>query len=203
MYRALVMLGISGLGVAAGVFSLRVAREAPAYSFAGASVLGATALVGVGCALIACGLGFWARRPGSRFALLLGAAGFAWFLLEWINPGIGSPIAFSIGLVLYAICAPLVAHAVLAYPGGRLSSRVDRGVLVVAYAGSLIVLCLACARVRPGGSGVFAVPSQPAAGLRAGLGFDDLNRVGVWLGVVWAFALAVLVALKLATAVRG
>ena len=39
------------------------------------------------------------------------AAGFAWFLPEWNNPGVGSSLAFTVGLCLYAACPPLVAHA--------------------------------------------------------------------------------------------
>src|SRR6266511_4957142 len=133
MSRRAIVLGVCALGVATGVFALHVAREEPELAFAGASAAGAATLLGVGWALIGCGLAFWIRRPNSHFGLLLTTAGFAWFLLEWNNPEIGSSLAFTIGLVLYAACPPLVGHAVLAYPGVRLSSRAERCVLAVAY----------------------------------------------------------------------
>ena len=69
-----------------------------------------------------------------RFGPLLTAAGFAWFLPEWNNPAIDSSLAFTIGLCLYAACPPLVAHAVLAYPSGRLGSHTERGVASLTWA---------------------------------------------------------------------
>ena len=91
-----------GLGLGAG--SLAIARSAPGGSLAGASTASAVALVGVGWALIACGVVAWARRPLSRFGVILVAAGAAWFVVESNNPGIGSPILFTIGLLVYAAC---------------------------------------------------------------------------------------------------
>src|SRR5687768_7728386 len=116
MQRAAIVLTVSVLGVAVGVLSLDVARDDPGYWFAGDSILGVAALLGAGCALVGCGLAFWWRRPDSLFGPLLAAAGVAWFLPELNNPGAGSSLAFTAGLTLAAACAPLVGHAVLAYP---------------------------------------------------------------------------------------
>jgi signal transduction histidine kinase len=191
-----IALLVAGLGIATAALSLTAAQHAPAYSFAGTSVSGRVALVGTGLASVAAGLASWVRRPGSSFGPLLAAAGFAWFLLEWNSPGITSSLGFTAGLVLYAACPPFVAHAALVYPGSRLHSRMERIAVATAYGGTLLVLgllptlffdpvaeCGDCARnlilVRGGNRAA-----------------DGLTTAGLWLGVVWAFALALLVALK-------
>jgi hypothetical protein len=121
MGRWTIAVGVAALAIVAGAFTLDVARDHPSFWFAGSTDFAGAALLAAGWALIACGLAEWLRRPESAFGPLLAAAGFAWFLLEWNNPGIGSAFAFTIGLVLYASCPPLVAHAVLAYPGAGLA----------------------------------------------------------------------------------
>jgi signal transduction histidine kinase len=192
-----VALAIAGLGIATAMVSIRVAQRDPAFSFAGPSALGEIALLGAGLGLVAAGLSFWLRRPGSSFGLLLVAGGFGWFLLEWTGDGVASSLAFTAGLVLYASCPAFVGHAVLAFPGGRLFSRPERIVVAAAYAATLLVLgllpalvfdpvaegCSACARNL-----LLVSAHNPAA--------DHLVRIGVWLGVAWAFALALAVVLK-------
>jgi signal transduction histidine kinase len=198
MGRKAIALVIAALGIGVGAFSLDVASGDSGYWFAGASTLEGVALLAAGWALIGCGLVSWLRRPESRSGPLLIAGGFAWFLPEWANPGVGSALAFTIGLCMYAACPPLVAHAVLGYPGGRLRSPAERVALGVAYAGALVVLgllptlffdwqargCNACP------SNVLAVSNQEVL-------WSDLNRVGVYLGLAWASALAALVIVRL------
>jgi len=185
-------------GLAFGVVSLAIARSAPDYGFVGSSLWSGAAALVAGWALIAVGLIAWARRPSSQFGLLLAAGGFAWFILEWNNPGMGSAFGFAVGLVLYAVCPPLIAHAGLAYPSGELS-RLDRVVLVGAYVGAGLVLGLLAALVfDPASQGCGQCPRNlllvdDDPGL-----FSRLNRVGVQLGLGWSFALIVLLALQLA-----
>ena len=120
-------------GAALGAASVLFGRGDPDLAFAdsGASI-GVELLAGY--ALIACGLMSRRRAPSSRFGLLLVAGGCSWFLLEWNNPGVGSPLVFTIGLVLYAAAPPLVAHALLIYPAASLG-RLEREVLALAYGG--------------------------------------------------------------------
>ena len=106
------------------------------------SWVGAVAELTAGWALIAAGVAETWRRPASRAGLLLAGAGIGWFFVEWNNPGLGSPAAFTFGLIASALAAPLVAHAALAYPAGRLASRLDLCVLVFAYAGAGLVMGL-------------------------------------------------------------
>lgn len=199
MRRAAIAVGVSALAIGAGVFSLHVARDDPGFWFAGESGTAGVALLVAGWALVACGLTFWLRRPANRFGPLLAAAGFAWFLLEWNNAGIGSSLAFTVGLYLYAACPPLVAHAALAYAGGRLSSHVERGVLAVAYVGSLAILGALPALVfDPDAQGCAQCPRNLIHVADSADGVRDLNRAGVYLGLAWGLALAVLLSVKLA-----
>jgi signal transduction histidine kinase len=202
--RIVVAVGLAVLGVAVGLASLVVARDDPGYSLAGASALAAAALLGTGWALIGVGVVSWLRRSDSRFGLLLAAAGFAWFAPEWNNPGVGSAAAFTLGLCLYTACPPFAAHAVLAYPSGPLASTVERVLVVSAYLGSLLVLGLAPALFfDPQAHGCNDCPQNLFLVTdRADLA-EDITRAGVYAGVVWSLALALLIAARLATATSG
>jgi signal transduction histidine kinase len=200
MRRPLFALGVAVLGLAAGLYSLHVARADPAFWFAGGSGVDGAAFLAAGWAAIGSGIAFRLRRPDSRFGPLLAAAGLAWFLLEWNNPGIGSALAFTVGLVIYASCAPVAAHAVLAHGAGRLRSHVERATVSLAYAGAVLLVGLLPA--------LFYDPSSPAQGCsecprnlvlvsdRPQL-VEDLTRIGIYFGAGWAAALVVLAAWRL------
>ena len=74
------------------------------------------------------------------------------------------PWSFTAGLALYAAAPPVVAHAMLAYPDGRVRWRPGRAGLALAYAGAVL-----CARhpgrrgFRSRRRGLCPVPAQPAA----------------------------------------
>jgi signal transduction histidine kinase len=188
-------------GLALGAFSLAIARDDPAFLFAGASLGGAVALLGAGWALLACALVFWGRRPGNAVGPLLVAASCAWFLAEWDNPEAGSAVVFTIGLVLYAACAPLVGWAMLAYPGGRLASWEERVAVALALAGAVLVLGLLPALVFDPTTGacgqcpdnLLLVADEPGL-------FADLNRVGVHLALAWSLLLIAVACWKVARA---
>ena len=175
-------------GLALGVFSLAIARDDP-FSFAGTSLGGAVALLGAGWALLACGLAFWGRHPGNAVGLILVAASGAWFVAEWDNPGVGSAIVFTVGLVLYPACPPLVAWAMLAYPGGRLVSWGERVSVAIALAGAVLVLGLLPALFDSATFGCLQCPDNLLlVSDDPGL-VDDLNGVGVHFGLAWSLML--------------
>ena len=203
--RGAIVSGVVAAGLAAGIYSLVVARDDAVYSFTGTSAARGAALLAAGWALIGCGLAYWLRRPRSPFGPLLAAAGFAWFLTEWNNPEIGSSVAFTTGLVFYGlVCAALVGHAVLAYPGGRLHSAPERVAVVLAYAGSLIVLGLLPALFfDPAAQGCSQCPRNLLLVAGRPSFVQDVDRFGVYLGLAWALALAILAGVKVARVPSG
>src|SRR5215813_4374756 len=74
-----------------------------------------------GFALLFLGLMAWSRRPGSRAGAVMAAAGFAWFLGTLWAPAV------------FWHRGPL-AQLLVCYPDGRLSSRLQRVGVGVAYA---------------------------------------------------------------------
>jgi len=194
-------LALGALGAGFGLLTLAEARSAPGGSFGGASWVGAVAELGAGWALIAAGVAESWRRPASRAGLLLAGAGIGWFFADWNNPGLGSPAAFTFGLIVSALAAPLVAHAALAYPAGRLDSRLDVCVLVFAYAGAGLVLGLLPALFfDPGRQGCGLCPAnlvlvRSEPGLAGGL-----QRAGLAFGLAWAVALVAAGARRLGSA---
>jgi signal transduction histidine kinase len=194
-------LALGAVGAGFGLLTLAEAWSAPGGSFGGTSWVGAVAELAAGWALITVGVAESWRQPASRAGLLLTGAGIGWFFAEWNNPGLGSPAAFTFGLVVSALAAPLVAHAALAYPAGRLDSRLSLAAVVFAYAGAGLVLGLFPA--------VFFDPGRQGCGLcpanlvlvhsEPGL-VDGLLRAGLALGLVWAAALVAAGAVRMATA---
>jgi signal transduction histidine kinase len=186
-------------GLALGVFSVLIARADPAFSFAGTSVGGAVALLGAGWVLLTFALAHWGRRPGNAVGPLLVAASCAWFIAEWDNPGVGSATIFTIGLVLYAACAPLVAWATLAYPSGRLTSWPERVAVSVALAGAVLVVGLLPALFfDPATRGCVQCPDNLVLVSDEPDLFDSLSRVGVRLGLAWSLILIVMAGWRLA-----
>jgi signal transduction histidine kinase len=186
MTRAL-RFAVLAAGLALGVFSLAVARGEAGSSFGGSSAFaGATELV-TGYALLAVGFTAWRRPRQARLGAILIAASFAWFLLEWNNPAAGS-VVFTTGLVLYAAAPALVAHAMLAYPDGRVGRRPGRLVLALAYVGSVLVLGLLAAAVfDPASQGCAQCPRNLLlAGGGSSSAYGSVNRAGVYLGLAWS-----------------
>jgi signal transduction histidine kinase len=181
------------LGAAAAV----IAHGNPDHAVANTTALIAVELL-AGFSVIACGLESWRRRPGRCFAAVLAAGGCGWFLLEWNNPGVDSPVVFTIGLVLYAAAPPLIAHALLAYPAGPLR-RLERAVVAAAYGGSLLLLGLLPAVVfDPAAEGCSECPRNLALIHGNASLYEDFNRAGIYLGVAWTAAAVALLGWRLA-----
>lgn len=174
--------------LALGVLSLDVARGSPEFTFASTAV-GGVALVGAGWSLAAAGAVWTLSRQGAVLGPLLVAAGAAWLVAEWGNPGSGSDLVFTVGRLFVAACPPCVAWAALAYPAGRLGTTAARLVVGVAFAafvgllgvGSALLfdpaaeLCSRCPR------NLVLIRSDPAA-------VDSLSRLGFLAGAVAAAA---------------
>jgi signal transduction histidine kinase len=144
-------VAVGGLGLAAGVATLAIARDDPGDAYAGDSVADGALELAAGWSAIVAGLAARDRR----FGRLLVAAGFAWFAREWANPGVGSPLVFTAGLLAVAACAPFVADAAVRPPRGVLA----RAAVVAAYiAGIGLLGLLATATFDPAAQGCLACP---------------------------------------------
>jgi signal transduction histidine kinase len=82
---------------------------------------------------IAIGVVVWLRRPDTRTGMLLTAFPIASLAadLDIVFPA--SPTAITAAFACESLGAAFLVHAVLSYPTGRFSSRLDRGFVVFAY----------------------------------------------------------------------
>jgi signal transduction histidine kinase len=86
----------------------------------------------VGASLLGGGLGSWRTRPGNRIGPVMVLTAFAWFasLLTVAN----DPALYTVGeAVQYAFIVGFV-YLVLAFPSGRLQTRLDRALVAAALA---------------------------------------------------------------------
>jgi signal transduction histidine kinase len=195
----LARFGLGALAIAFGAASLAVARHDPGGSFAGSSVRDGILELAAGLSLVVAGLAFWSRRHGNRFGPLLAAAGFAWFLPEWSNPGVGASPMFTLGLVGFVACPPLVAHAALLYPRGRVGSRLERGVVAAGYAAAVGLLgILSTVVFDPAAQGCLACPANLALVDGDAGAYEDFMHWGLRAGLVATIALAAVVVWRLA-----
>ena len=192
MTRAL-RFAVLAAGLAFGVFSLAVARRGAGYSLGGGSVLTGAAELIAGYALLAVGLAAWMRPRQARLGAIVVAASFAWFLAGWATPGAGSAVVFTAGLALYAAAPPVVAHAMLAYPDGRVRWWPGRAGLALAYASAVLVLgILAAAVFDPAAEGCAQCPRNLLL-VDGGSGmYQGLNRAGLYLGLACSLLLILL-----------
>ena len=87
----------------------------------------------VGLVFLGVGTFVWARQPDGRLmGRLLSAVGVTWYLgdLQFF----GNPLLFRIGFWLYHLSPAVLAQLLLSYPDGRLTRRIERFVVVAAYA---------------------------------------------------------------------
>ena len=93
--------------------------------------------VGIGVAWIAAGLMALWRRPANRIGMLMAAVGFLWFVpnLDWWH----TPAAYILVRFFGDLYLAVAVHMVLAFPSGRLASRIECVVVVAAYADAFIV----------------------------------------------------------------
>jgi signal transduction histidine kinase len=123
--RFLVALGGIALGLVA--YSVQVDNLGPA-----TTTLRASSGVAAAWAFLAAGFATWSQRPGNRLGTLMVATCFALLArqLRYTHDALGFTTFFAFGEVGYA----LVAHSALAYPSGRVTDRMERHFVRIAYA---------------------------------------------------------------------
>jgi signal transduction histidine kinase len=110
----------------------------------------AALIVVLGLVFVGSGLFALIRRPENRIGGLMAGVGFLWFLGALAEAN--SPTVFTLGVALILLVYPAFAHLFLAYPTGRLESRLARAVVVLAYLDVTVVQLLLLFFTRhPGG----------------------------------------------------
>jgi signal transduction histidine kinase len=128
---------IAALAIACGV--LGVVAMAADQARGGSTVLvSATIISGIVC--VGAGLIAGARRRERFTGALMVSAGFVVFASALLQATRSLP--FTVGLAAGAIPAALLAHLVLAFPDGRLHSRLERTLVVAAYVNAVAVQIL-------------------------------------------------------------
>ena len=130
--------------------------DGPAYALAGDSTVALAATLLAGLLLLAAGLTL--LRPGSRFALLIVAAAVAWPAAEWGSPAAG--VAFTPGLVVSTLWAPLLAAAALLGPDGRGLTRPARVLTAVAFTAEVGLAIALAAVFDPAAEGCAECPAN-------------------------------------------
>jgi signal transduction histidine kinase len=82
-------------------------------------------------AYLVVGLAAWQRYPAERIGLLFTLAGYAWFLPSLTQ--VHYPLPFTVGYLSGSLYQAVLAHLALAWPYGRLRSRIDRVVVTGSY----------------------------------------------------------------------
>ena len=121
-------LALLAAGLALGVIAYRVQTHnlgpytTPARSWA--------IVIGAWLFLVS-GLVAWSRRPSNRLGPLMAAAGIALLLrqLRYSHDALLFTVFFVVGELSYWV----VAHAVFAYPSGRITDRLERALIKVGY----------------------------------------------------------------------
>jgi len=133
------------------------------------------------------------RRPDNRTGLLLAMVGYTWFL--GVLSEANASLPYTIGQWLQPLVIASFVHLVIAYPRGRLETRLERGVVLGAYALALIgALPLLFLRERPSGF-CHDCPSNA-------LFISDYSRLYDVASVVVDVAAGVLLALTMVILVR-
>jgi signal transduction histidine kinase len=98
-----------------------------------------TATIGlaVGLAWSLIGLEEWRRRPARRIGPLMVFLGFAWFAGQLVYANVSS--LYTTGLFFRPLFIAVLGHLLLAFPSGRLESRLSRAIIVAAYLDTIVV----------------------------------------------------------------
>jgi signal transduction histidine kinase len=121
------LLGIAGIGLGVLAYRAQVDNLPEPLTTTGR----ATATVLAGWSFLVAGLVAWRRRPDNRLGPLMVAAAFA-LLARQLRYGDGE-LAFTLFTLFGEVAYVLVGHCALAYPSGRVTDRLERLWLGVAY----------------------------------------------------------------------
>jgi signal transduction histidine kinase len=131
--RALWALAAAGFVFGLAVLALILTND----ELEAAAAWGAGTLV-VGWSFVGVGLFAWARRPDNRVGTLMAGTGFAWLLSSLSFSDV--PLIFTVGQVFGSLFFAVVTHLLLAFPSGRLRSRLERRLVLATYLLTTVVV---------------------------------------------------------------
>jgi signal transduction histidine kinase len=117
---------LAALACGAGVVALVLSSD-----HQDAKTVWATFGPAVGWSFVGTGLYAWRRRPESRTGALMVLFGFAWFVSA-LHFADSAPV-YSLSVVAGGLWGGVFLQLCMAFPSGRLSSRVDRTLVVAGY----------------------------------------------------------------------
>jgi signal transduction histidine kinase len=171
LVNRLVTAALAASGVVLGVLAYRVQMD---NLLEQTTTLRAFASVAAAWSFLVAGLVAWRRRPGNRLGPLMVATCFALLCRQFRYSG--DPLAFTVFFALGEVAWALVAHVALAYPGGRVTDRLERWFLVVAYTVAL-AFPFAILLLYDGTEGLRYLGTAPAESLILLHGNGDAVRV--------------------------
>ena len=133
MKLARIGLGLAGLALGVLAYRVQIDNLEPLGLTTPARAM---ASVAAGWAFLFAGLAAWSRRTRNALGPLMIAAGFALLARQFRYSH--DPLAFTAFLALGEVCYALIAHVALAYPSGRVTDRLERAYLAVAYTTALV-----------------------------------------------------------------
>ena len=89
-----------------------------------------------GWVYVAAGAVAWDRRPGNRIGPLLCSGGIVWLVAALVNTTY--PAFVAAGNIVATVGIAVVLHALLAFPSGRLQSRVATALVVLGYVATVV-----------------------------------------------------------------
>jgi signal transduction histidine kinase len=122
-----------------------------AYARAGASGTDVLADLAVGWAFAISGLVAWYVRPYNRTGPLMYAEGLTWFIGNF--QGTGAPVLVGMAMWLEGLNLAVLAHLVLTFPEGRLTTRLTRLTVAGAYGLAVVGGLLRAATYDPSVNG--------------------------------------------------
>jgi signal transduction histidine kinase len=141
---------------------------------------------GVGFEFVIVGLVAWSRRPSNRLGPLLYVGGLIFLVAALQNTNSSALVA--VGLIFSAAPIAVLLHILLAFPSGRLNSRLPRALVLAGY---VITIGLQAPRYlltsATGLPGVLAVAHNPQA---AHIGVVVQDSAGAVVIVITALVLA-------------
>ena len=168
--KRLATVVLAAAGVALGLVAYRVQMD---NLHSQTTVLRSGASVVAAWSFLVAGLVAWRRRPGNRLGPLMVLTCCALLCRQFRYSS--DPLAFTVFFALGEVAWALVAHVALAYPTGRVTDRVERWFLGVAYAVAL-AFPLAILLAYDGTEGLRYLGSAPGESLLLVRGSDDLVR---------------------------